>query len=83
MLQFLTEIRATNGLILFQRSKVLLYLFLLFAYVVSPFDLIPEFIFGIFGIIDDLIVFLYMFIAISTVVYEYMVDRNREAVRAR
>ena len=68
---------------MFQRSKVLLYLFLLFAYVVSPFDLIPEFIFGVFGIIDDLIVFLYMFIAISTVVYEYMVDRNREAVRAR
>jgi len=40
-----------------------------FIYVLSPLDLIPEFIFGIFGIIDDLIVGIYVVIAISTVFY--------------
>lgn len=38
----------------------LILAFVLFIYVVSPIDLIPEAIFGIFGLLDDLIGVVYM-----------------------
>lgn len=38
-----------------QRSRIHFLLFTAFAYILSPIDLIPELIFGVFGIIDDLL----------------------------
>lgn len=67
--RFIAEIRRTNGLVLLQRFKFIIYIIGLIVYFVSPFDLIPEFIFGIFGFIDDVIVVIYVVVAISTVFY--------------
>ena len=42
---------------------------MLVIYVLSPIDLIPEFIFGIFGLIDDLLVILAIVILLSRQYY--------------
>eukprot|EP00347_Sterkiella_histriomuscorum_P014469 403360751 len=81
--RFRDEVIRTRGLFLFQNCQALFYILLMAIYFLSPFDLIPEFIFGIFGMIDDLIVVIYAFVAISSVFYQFMVERNREEVRAR
>ena len=38
-----------------------IYLFFLILYIISPLDIIPECIFGVFGLIDDLIVLCIIF----------------------
>jgi len=44
----------------------------LIVYIISPFDLIPEAIFGVVGLIDDLIVFLGIFIVIANNFYRFL-----------
>jgi uncharacterized membrane protein YkvA (DUF1232 family) len=46
-----------------------IYLFWMMAYCISPLDVIPECIFGIFGLIDDLFVFFVVFLLISNFYY--------------
>lgn len=41
------------------------YLMLLSLYVISPIDIIPEFLFGLIGFIDDLFVFAAILITIA------------------
>lgn len=48
------------------------YLFLLISYCLSPIDIIPECIFGFFGLIDDLIIFCIVFFLISNYYYKLM-----------
>lgn len=81
--RFRDEVIRTRGAIIFHSFKFMFYIVAMLIYLLSPLDLIPEFIFGIFGMLDDLIVMIYAFVAISTVFYQFMVDRNREEVRAR
>jgi RING finger protein 170 len=71
--RFFEEIRRSNGAILVQNIHFIVYIVCLVAYTLSPVDLIPEFVFGIFGFIDDIIVVLYIFVAISSVFYQYLV----------
>lgn len=61
-----------------------MFFYLIFGiiYLLSPFDLIPEILLGAFGMVDDILVIGYVVVAISSVVYNTMVERNREAVRA-
>ena len=73
----------SNGRILFQRFGFLIYIIGLVVYFVSPFDLIPEFVFGIIGFIDDVIVVIYGIVALSTVFYQFMRERNEAQIRAR
>jgi uncharacterized membrane protein YkvA (DUF1232 family) len=81
--RFISEVRATNGAILIQRMHFIIYIICFLTYFLSPLDLIPEFIFGAFGLIDDIIVCIYVIFAISSVFYQFMVERNQEAFRAR
>ena len=68
---------------LLQRIQFLVYIVVLLGYFLSPLDIIPEVIFGVFGMVDDILVGLYVIIAISSVFYQMLVDRNRAHVRAR
>jgi len=73
----ITEIRATNGSILFQRAYFLFYIICFAVYFLSPIDLIPELIFGVFGLVDDFLVGIYAVVGISSAFYSFLVERNR------
>lgn len=45
-------------------------------YILSPFDLIPEAIFGIFGFIDDLVALGFLIFVVGDLYYQYMIRRN-------
>jgi len=75
--RLIDEIRETNGAVLLQRFHLVIYFICLAAYILSPLDLFPEMIFGVFGLIDDVLVGAYVLIAVSGIVYQYMVERNQ------
>ena len=50
-------------------------------YIISPFDLIPEAIFGIIGFIDDLFMVVVVIFVISNIFYNFL--RLRDANRNR
>lgn len=50
-----------------QRSQIQFFLVSAFAYILSPIDLIPEMIFGVFGIIDDLLFLLMCLFCIAII----------------
>lgn len=58
-----------------QKSQIQFFLMSAFAYILSPIDLIPEIIFGIFGIVDDLL-FLLMCLFCVAIVLLYPVFRE-------
>lgn len=58
-----------------QRSQIQFFLLSAFAYLLSPIDLIPEAIFGIFGILDDL-VFLFMCLFCVAIILLYPLFRE-------
>ena len=45
---------SVNGLVAMLRVRIVLYLMIVLLYILSPLDIIPEFVFGILGFIDDL-----------------------------
>lgn len=53
-----------------RQIKSTFYLFFLVLYCLSPIDIIPECIFGIFGLVDDLLVFFVVFLLISNFYYQ-------------
>ena len=77
------EIRATNGLILLSRCRFLLYIIGFLIYFLSPLDLIPELSFGLFGMVDDMLVLGYVVVAITGFFYNILVERNNQQIRAR
>lgn len=58
-----------------QKSQIQFFVIAAFAYILSPVDLIPEVIFGVFGIIDDLF-FLFMCMFCVAIVLVYPVFRE-------
>ena len=59
----------------------MIVLLLVLFYVFSPFDLIPEVIFGPIGILDDLGAVLGACLYIGGVVFKLLVDQNNQRVR--
>ena len=49
------------------------YLIILVMYILSPIDILPEIIFGIFGLIDDILVFVLIIFLICNIYYSYSV----------
>lgn len=58
-----------------QQSQINFFLFAALGYILSPIDLIPEVIFGIFGILDD-IVFLLMCLLCVAIILLYPIFRE-------
>ena len=52
-------------------------------YLASPIDLLPEFIFGPIGLIDDLAIVGYGAMSVAGLFYNILKERNEEAHRAR
>lgn len=58
-----------------QRTQIQFFLISAFAYILSPIDLIPEVMFGIFGILDD-ILFLFMCLFCVAIILMYPLFRE-------
>lgn len=56
-----------TGLVLVLKLRILLYILFAVVYLLSPFDVIPEAIFGIIGILDDIAVVLILALYLSTI----------------
>ena len=63
------ELFTIRGLIIIRRLHLLLILVLIVVYIVSPLDLLPEAVFGVLGLLDDII------IIVGTLVYISLVYR--------
>merc|ERR1712018_925567 len=59
-----------DGIRLLFRLRIVMFLGMAVFYVLLPFDLLPEVVFGIFGLLDDLIVF------VLILMYVVVVFRN-------
>ena len=63
------------------RLRVLLCFLFVVCYLISPLDILPEAVFGFFGLLDDMFVVLLVTIYIS-VIYRRLVARRAEAAAA-
>ena len=63
------ELFTIRGLVIIRRLHLLLILVLIVVYLVSPLDLLPEAVFGVLGLLDDVI------IIVGTLVYISLVYR--------
>ena len=75
--QFILEIRNTRGGILLQHKYLVCYFVLLLIYLVSPVDLIPELVFGVFGYIDDFAFIVLFLIGLATTFMSILTNRNQ------
>ena len=64
----LSALFSAEGMVFMFRFRIILCLAFALVYICLPFDLLPEFVFGVFGLIDDIIVVL-MFAVYITIVY--------------
>jgi len=58
------ELLSMNALDIWQRLRIGFFFIMAFFYLLVPMDLIPEVVFGFFGLIDDLLVVVLIFIYI-------------------
>ena len=74
--RFLREIFTTDVTVLVRNYRLILMILTGIVYILSPFDLIPEMIFGIMGFIDDLVIFIFIFIAVAQGFRQILQNRN-------
>ncbi|EDV23326.1 E3 ubiquitin-protein ligase RNF170 [Trichoplax sp. H2] len=67
---FVRECFTVNGMIALFRVKIVVCVVIAMIYVLSPFDIIPEAVFGILGLLDDLL------IIVVILIYVTMIYRN-------
>jgi RING finger protein 170 len=58
--------------------KIIVYLSLAVLYFLSPFDLIPESVYGVIGFVDDIAIFLIAMIIVGRMIHQALM-RNRHA----
>ena len=58
------------------RIRIILCLLAAFTYLISPLDILPEAVFGILGLLDDLFVFLLLAIYVSIIYRSYLANRQ-------
>lgn len=68
------DLFTVRGLILLYRLHILFILFLFVVYLLSPFDLLPEAVFGVLGLLDDVIILLGVIVYISIVYRGYVAN---------
>ena len=74
--RFWAEIQATRGGILLGNIRILVIVMASVGYLLSPIDLIPEVLFGAFGLIDDAMVMMSGGMAVANFFFNLLVDRN-------
>ena len=80
---FYQQVVSTRGAILLSSLSVLGYILGAIIYTLSPFDLVPEAVFGLFGLIDDAIAILLTLISIATFVHQTLMQQNERILQRR
>ena len=75
--RFVAEIMTGDIRTLARNYRLLLMILSGFVYVLSPFDLIPEFVFGVFGLLDDFVIVIFVFIAVAQGFRQVLQNRNQ------
>jgi len=70
-----SEFFTVGGLVAMFRLRIIVVFFAALLYFVSPFDIIPEAVFGIFGFLDDLFIILLLAIYVSIIYRNVVRDR--------
>ncbi len=69
---------AADGIAIVFRLRIVVCLFAMLAYMLSPFDIIPEAVFGLLGMLDDIFI---VFLLAIYFIYAYRnFMANREGV---
>ena len=63
--RFFREICTTDIRVIVRYYRLVLMILSGLIYVLSPFDLIPEVVFGIFGLLDDFLVIIVIFLVVA------------------
>jgi len=72
MRHFLQDLFSSRGLLQLWRLRIIVMLICMVMYLLSPFDLLPEAVLGVFGLLDDLMIFL-IIIIYCTIMYRHVV----------
>lgn len=76
------EFFSVGGLMYMFRIRIILCFIAACMYLISPLDIIPEAIFGILGLFDDMFVFLLLAIYISIIYRRFVTNRAHTAANA-
>jgi len=76
----LAEFFSFSGLLWMFRLRVLLCFVVALFYLISPLDIIPEAVFGFFGLLDDVFVTLLLAVYISVIYRRLITERAAAAV---
>ncbi|RNA09020.1 E3 ubiquitin-ligase RNF170-like [Brachionus plicatilis] len=72
----MNELFSYDGISLWYRIRIIFFLLVAFCYFLSPLDIIPEALFGIFGFLDDLFVIFIIAIYVSTIYRQFVTNRG-------
>ncbi len=76
MLRHLTnDFFSFNGLMYMFRIRIVLCVVAAIMYLISPLDMIPEAVFGIFGLFDDIVVVLLLAIYVTIIYRRFLSAR--------
>ena len=64
-----------QGVVLLYRLHILLLLLLLALYLLSPLDLVPEAVFGILGLLDDIVI-LVAVVSYAAIIYRHHITHR-------
>jgi len=73
------ELFSPGGMAILFRLRVFCIVLSLLLYIVLPFDVIPESVFGLFGLLDDIFIFLLVAIYISIIYRRFLANRDPHA----
>lgn len=69
------ELFTIRGLVLIRRLHLILILVLIIVYLLSPLDLLPEAVFGVIGLLDDVIIIIGTLVYIAIVYRTFITER--------
>lgn len=69
------ELFTIRGLVLIRQLHLAVIMLLILVYVFSPLDLLPEAVFGILGLIDDIVIIIGTLVYIS-LIYRLFITRH-------
>lgn len=70
------EATGRTGLLLFCRMQVIIAVLACFMYICLPFDIIPESVYGVVGIVDDFIILLTVLVYLSFLYRSIVLEQN-------
>lgn len=72
----ISQLFSLDGLHIWYRIRVIFFIVIAVTYLLSPFDILPESVYGIIGLLDDILIFFFVAIYISIIFRQYIANRN-------